>query len=61
MIVSKDNSKPIGFIGTLVSNERVVTANATGQVTTITTRDRSNGRVKTETFFGTVPFPAKDR
>ena len=57
MIVSKDNNgKPIGFIETLISNERVVTVNATRQAATITTRDRANRKVKTETFFGTLPL-----
>jgi hypothetical protein len=61
MIVSKDNNgKPIGFIETLFSNERVITVNATRQVATVTTRDRSNGQVKTETFYGTLPLPTKD-
>ena len=58
MSVNKDNNgKPIGFIETVVSNERVVTINATQHAATITTRDRSNGKVKTETFFGTLPLP----
>ena len=57
MIISKDNDgKPIGFIETLFSNERVVTVNATRQVATVTTRDRTNGQVKTETFYGTLPL-----
>ena len=61
MIVSKDNNeKPIGFIETLVSNEHVVTINQAGQVTTVTTRDRANGEVKTETFFGSLPLLPKD-
>jgi hypothetical protein len=61
MSINKDNSgKPIGFIETLISNERVVTINAIRQAATVTTRDRSNGQVKTETFFGTVPVIQKD-
>ena len=61
MIISKDNNgKPIGFIETLFSTERVVTVNATRQVATITTRDRANGKVKTETFYGTLPLIPKD-
>ena len=61
MLINKDNEgKPIGFIDTLISNERVVTVNATQQATTITTRDRSNGQVKTETFYGTLPLIPKD-
>jgi hypothetical protein len=62
MIINKDNNgRPIGFLETLTSGDRVVTVNQTGQVTTITTRDRTNGEVKTETFFGTVPLTWKDR
>ena len=61
MIVSKDNNgKPIGFIEALISNERVVPVNATRQATTVTTRDRANGKVKTETFYGTLPLIPKD-
>jgi hypothetical protein len=38
VIVSKDNNgKQIGFIETLISNDRVVTVNATRQATTVTT------------------------
>ena len=60
MIINKDNSgKPIGFIETLVSNERVVTINAATNVATVTTRDRSNGKVRSETFFGTLPIMPK--
>ncbi len=58
MTITKDNNgKPIGFIETLFSSERVVTVNATAHVATVTTRDRSNGQVKTETFYGTWPLP----
>jgi hypothetical protein len=61
MIINKDNNgKPAGFIETLISNERVVTVNATRQAATITTRDRNNGKVKTETFYGTLPLLGKD-
>jgi hypothetical protein len=61
MITTKDISgKPIGFIETLISNERVITVNQTRNITTVTTRDRATGQVKTETFFGTLPFLRKD-
>jgi len=57
MITTKDNNdKPIGFIETLISNERVVTVNATQNVTTIVTRDRNTGRVETQTFYGRNPL-----
>ena len=57
MVMNRGNDgKPIGFIETLISKDRVVTINATRQSATVTTRDRSNGQVKTETFFGASPF-----
>jgi len=57
MIISKDNDgKTTGFIETLISNERVVTVNATPSITTVTTRDRETGKVKTETFYGKNPL-----
>jgi hypothetical protein len=60
MLINKDNnSKPIGFIETLVSNEHVITVNQSRQVTTVTTRDRSTGRVETQTFYGTLPLIRK--
>jgi hypothetical protein len=61
MIINKDNNgKAIGFIETLTSNQQVVTVNQSRSVTTITTRDRSSGQVRAETFFGTLPFLRKD-
>jgi hypothetical protein len=60
MLINKDNNgRPIGFIETLTSNERVITINATRQVATVTTRDRNNGKVRSETFFGTLPIMPK--
>jgi hypothetical protein len=57
MIVTKNNDgKPIGFIETYFSDKKVTTVNAAERVTTVTTRDRNTGRVKTETFFGTLPL-----
>jgi hypothetical protein len=38
------------------SNDRVVTVNQLDQVATVTTRDRTSGQVKTETFFGALPL-----
>ena len=61
MIINKDNNgKAIGFVETLTSNEQVVTVNQSRSATTITTRDRSGGQVRTETFFGTLQFLRKD-
>ena len=44
MIISNNDGKPINFIETLISNERVVTVNATRQATTITTRTGQTAR-----------------
>ena len=61
MIINKDNSgKAIGFIETLTSAKSVVNVNQSRSVTTITTRDRSSGQVKTETFYGALPLLRKD-
>ena len=61
MLISKDNSgKPIGFVETLISGERVVTVNQAGNVTIVTSRDRTSGQVKTETFFGSLPITKMD-
>jgi hypothetical protein len=61
MIINKNNDgNLVGFIETLFSNEKVVTVNQTAQVTTVTTRDRTNGQVKSETFLGTLPLIPKD-
>ncbi len=60
MTITKDNNgRPIGFIETLVSAERVVTVNHTGHIASVTTRDRTSGQVKTETFFGALPLVGK--
>ena len=61
MLINKDKSgKPIGFIENLTSNDRVVTINQSRQVTTVATRDRTTGKVKSETFFGSVPLTPRD-
>jgi hypothetical protein len=60
MIINKDNNgKPIGFIETLTTNERVVIVNATDYATTVVTRDRTSGEVKTETFYGKNPLVSR--
>jgi hypothetical protein len=52
-----DNSgNPIGFLANFVSDKEVVSVNATDSTTTITTRDRKTGEVKTETFYGKNPL-----
>jgi len=52
--MTTDPGKPI--LTTLVSNKEVVTVNATGNVTTIVTRDRETGKVETQVFYGKNPL-----
>jgi hypothetical protein len=55
--MTTDNSgKPVGYLASFVSDKEVVTVNATDYATTITTRDRRTGEVKTETFYGKNPL-----
>jgi hypothetical protein len=62
MIISKDNDgKPIGFIETLFTNDSVVTINQGRQATTVTTRDRNKGNVKTNIFYGGLPLTPRNR
>jgi hypothetical protein len=57
MTTTKDNNgKPIGFFETVTSNDQVITVNATDYATTIVTRDRETGKVKTQTFYGKNPM-----
>jgi hypothetical protein len=52
-----DNSgKPTGYLASLTSDKEVVSVKATDYVTTIATRDRESGKVKTETFYGKNPL-----
>jgi hypothetical protein len=47
----KDNSgKKIGSINTYVSSNKSVTVNETKYAKTVTTTDRTTGKVSTETF-----------
>ena len=46
----------IGSLTVAISNEKTVTINRLGDVTTISVRDRNTGKVDSETFFGDSPF-----
>jgi hypothetical protein len=48
--------KPIGYLGTFISDKQVVNINATEYVTTIVTRNRHTSRVETQTFYGKNPL-----
>lgn len=51
-----NKGEKIGSLTTVISNEKSVTINRIGDVTTFTTRDRTTGMVQSETFFGDLPF-----
>jgi hypothetical protein len=54
-MITDNSGKPTGILTNLVSDKEVVTVNATEYVTTVVTRDRRTGEVKTETFYGKNP------
>jgi hypothetical protein len=51
-----NNGEKIGSLTHSISNDRSITINRIGEVTTITTLDRNTGKVTSETFFGDSPF-----
>ena len=56
MQINDNGGKKIGRLDTSVSRDRVVTVHEIRNITTITTRDRNTGKVKTETLIGESPF-----
>jgi hypothetical protein len=57
MVVSKDNQgRIIGWRETYQSKDESVDVSVHRNVSTITTRDRSTGKVETKTFFGKTPL-----
>ena len=51
-----NKGEKIGSLTVAISNEKTVTINPLGDVTTISVRDRNTGKVDSETFFGDSPF-----
>jgi len=51
-----NKGEKIGSLTVAISNEKIVTINRLGDVTTISVRDRNTGKVDSETFFGDSPF-----
>ena len=51
-----NKGEKIGSLTVAISNEKTVTINRVGDVTTISVRDRNTGKVDSETFFGDSPF-----
>jgi hypothetical protein len=57
MLITKDNQgRVIGWRETCQSKDESVDVSVQRNVSTITTRDRSTGKVETKTFFGKTPF-----
>jgi hypothetical protein len=51
-----NQGEKIGLLTHSVSNNRSITINRTGDVTTVTTLDRNTGSATAETFFGDSPY-----
>lgn len=56
MQVNDNSGKKIGRLDVSMSKESVVTVHEIRNITTITTRDRSTGKVTTDTLIGESPF-----
>lgn len=56
MQTNDNNGNKIGRLDTSVSRDRVVTVHEIRNITTISTRDRNTGKVKTEILIGESPF-----
>jgi hypothetical protein len=58
-MITDNFGKPIGYLGTFISNNEVVTINASNYVTMIITRHMQTGRVETQTFYGKNPLVSR--
>ena len=59
MRISRDNTgKPIGWRETYQSKDETVDVSVHRNVSTITTRDRSTGKVDSKTLVGRTPLPS---
>jgi hypothetical protein len=57
MLITKDNhGRIIGWRETYQSKDESVDVSVQRNVSTVTTRDRSTGKVETKTFFGKTPL-----
>ena len=57
MLISKDNKgKTIGWRETYFSKDETVDVSVQRDVNTVTTRDRTTGKVETKTFIGKTPL-----
>ncbi len=59
MLISKDNDgKVIGWMETYFSDNKSVIVNASRNISTITARDRTTGKVEVKAFFGKPLLPS---
>lgn len=59
MIISKDNDGRItGWRETYISANEIVNVSVNGNISTISTQDRTTGKVETKTFFGKPLLPS---
>ena len=59
MIISKANDgRIIGWRETYVSKDEIVDVSVNGNINTITTRDRTTGKVDSKTFYGKPLLPS---
>jgi hypothetical protein len=59
MIISKDNNgNIIGWRETYISADEIVNFSVGGNITMISTQNRSTGKVESKTFFGKPPLPS---
>jgi hypothetical protein len=59
MIISRDNNgNIIGWRETYISKDEIVEVSVNGNINTVTTRDRTTGKVETKTFFGKPLLPS---
>jgi hypothetical protein len=59
MITSKDNDGRInGWRETYVSSDEIVNVAVVGNINTISTQNRTTGKLESKTFFGTPLLPS---
>jgi hypothetical protein len=59
MLMSKDNNgRIIGWRETYNSKDEIVDVSVNGNINTLTTRERTTGKVESKTFFGKRLLPS---
>jgi hypothetical protein len=59
MVTSKDNQgRPIAWQETYFGKDETVNVSVVRNITTISTRDKTSGKVDSKTFIGRTPLPS---